>query len=143
LQCARTSHRRQYAGSPSRGNTGGHERDGKHQAGSRRDREGIGAGDPEEQACDEAAERERAANAERNADHHRYHGFANHHSDDIAAAGTEGNSDANLPSALGDGISHHAVQAERGEAECERSKDAGEECHHALARSRRRKVSST
>ena len=108
---------------PSRGHVARDRRDDDQQQRGQGVARRIGRRHVEEQRPHEARERQRARDADRDADEHELHAAADDHAQHVAGLGADRHAQPNLARALAHRVGHDAVEADRGEEQ----RDAGEE----------------
>src|SRR5437762_13599399 len=89
-------------------------------------------GQAEELALDHAGEREGGSDSGNDADGDKKQNFTHDQPDDVAASGSESDTNADFASALRNSVSHDAVEADDREQGGEEAEDGGEAGNHAV-----------
>src|SRR5437667_11144114 len=89
-------------------------------------------GQAEELALDHAGEREGGSDSGNDADGDKKQNFTHDQPDDVAASGSESDTNADFARALRNSISHDAVEADDREQGGEEAEDGGEAGNHAV-----------
>ena len=108
-----------YAGGSGGGDPAGGQGDGEEEEAGGGEGDGVVGAEAVEHGFDEAAEGEGGGEAGGDADDGEPGAFAEDHGADSGALGSEGEADADLVGALGDGVGHDAVDTDAGEREGE------------------------